>query len=505
MDQETSISRDISKIVLSLSDLKIRRVTKSFLFKSCTYYVYETQLVIENIGNEPCMIVPGEFYSKHVLVDFSVFDNSSKRCTFLPSGLNDLIILKYVFLKLWERRRNVNERKLLYIIFVSPNLGPLDVKQKIEIMLSKDFQGEFTKVFFKAMWSAEKKICDILDDFILNYVPQKYKHRFKKYGNLKISNLFDEELLHFVKRLDDYFLLLIQLNDSVKPKSYTEIFLRDNKFVNEDVSEHFRKKFMGPAKYEFEFELKPTLPYQDKTTFHMKVIPPEGVKLDLKSKAFFYLFRRDCLLFWKNQPFDSKKIAILHCDDEHLPFKERLCCSLLNKLKIQQRKLPITEIINKKKRVVSRPFDSDVRAQLQEDILYLYFGGREKDSFCERKHKLLFALNLKDKAINLYHKFITILWIVFVFMTSWLIWMTVLGALRQTPMQDTFYLVINQYFWPLITTMLAQSIAAIVDYSRRSVSERFFLRRTFYLITAFTVSEIILLIVLPLFFSKIIG
>lgn len=503
MDQEASILRDISKIVLGLSNLKIRRVTKSFLFKSCTYYIYETQLVIENIGNEPCLIVPGEFYSKHVLVDFSVLDNSGKRCTFIPSDLNDLIILKYVFLKLWERCKNVNMQKLLYICFVSPNLRPTDVKQKIEVILSKDFQGEFTKVFFKAMWSAEKKICDVLNDLILEYVPQKYKRCFKKYGNLKISDLFDEELVHFVKRLDDYFLLLIQLNAPIQPKSYTEIFLRDNKFVSEDASGQLRKKFMGSAIYEFEFELKPTLPYQDRTTFHMKVIPPEGVKLDLKSRALFYLFRRDCLLLWRNQPFDSNKIAILHYD-ENLPFKERLCFSLLDKLKIQKRELSFTEIIKKKKRLVSHPFGSDVRAQLQEDILYLYFGGREKDSFCERKHKLLFALNLKDKAINFYHKFIIMLWIFFIFMTSWLIWMTVLEAIQQTPTQDISYLVINQYFWPLITTMLAQSIAAIVDYSRRSVSERFFLRRTFYLITAFTVFELILLIILPLFFSAII-
>lgn len=502
MDPDTSILlRDIPKIVLTLSNLKIRRVTKSFLFKSCTYYVYETQLVIENVGNEPCVIVPGEFYSKHVLVNFSVFDNSNKQCTFIPSDLNDLIILKYVFLKLWEKCKNVDVQKLLYITFVSPNLRPLNVKQNIEIILSKDFQGEFAKVFFKAMWSAEKRICDILNDFVLNYVPQKCKHRFKKYDDLKMSDLFDKELLHFVKKLDDYFLLLIQLNAPVRPKSYAEIFLRDNKFVHEDVSKQFKKEFMGPAKYEFEFELKPTLPYQDRTTFHMKVIPPEGIKLDLKPSALFYLLRRDCLLFWKNQLFDPRKIAILHYGGENLPFKERLCCSLLNKLKIQKRMLSLKEIISKKKKPVSRPFESDVRAQLQEDILYLYFGGREKDSFCERKHKLLFTLNLKDKAISLYHKFIIILWIVFIFMTSWLIWMTVIGALQQTPIQNIFYLVINQYFWPLITTMLAQSIAAIVDYSRRSVSERFFLRRTFYLITTFTVLELILLIVLPFYFS----
>lgn len=481
---------DIAQIVKGLADLRVQRITKSFLFQSCTHYLYETQIVVKNEGESPCYVIPGEFYSKQVLVDFNVSDATGKRCVFIPSALNDRIVLGYIFFKLWKRNQEPKTRLLLYGAFLGDSTDSAVTEQDMETILSRDLNGKFAKAFFEAMWSAEKKIADLLEDRIINYLSDK--DAFAHYADLKICDLCDDELVEFCKSLDDYFLLLVQLNSPLIPNSHQEIFLRDNKFFDEKTHKRSIFDIYRTEKYEFEFDLKSLLPNQGKVTFHIKIMPPEGVKIDLTSSRLNYLFRKDrYLLSWENQFIDPRKLAIVHLD-EKATRDERICFSLLEKLKIQKKEPRMTE--TGKLPSQSRP---DVRAQLQEDMTFLYFGGREKPSFCKKKHRLLISLNLKDRAMIAYHSLIIALWIIFAGITSWLIWMNVSNGTLSTS-GNSYFAIVSQYFWSLITTMLAQSIAAMVDYSRRSVSERFFLKPTLQAIIVLTVVEFLLLIFLPI-------
>jgi hypothetical protein len=452
--------------------------------------VYETQIVVKNEGESPCFVIPGEFYSKQVLVDFNVSDATGKRCVFVPSALNDRIVLGYVFFKLWKRNEEPKVRLLLCRAFLGDSTDSTVTEQDIETILARDLNGKFAKAFFEAMWSAEKKIANLLEDRIINYLSDK--DAFAHYANLRTCDLCDDELVEFCKSLDDYFLLLIQLNSPIIPNSHQEIFLRDNKFLNEKAHKRNILNFYRTEKYEFEFDLKSPLPNQGNITFHIKIMPPEGVKIDLTSSRMNYLFRKHrYFLSWENQSVDPRKFAILHLD-EKARRDERICISLLEKLKIQKKQLWTT----KKEKSPSQS-RSDVRAQMQEDMAFLYFGGREKPSFCNKKHRLLISLNLKDRAMIIYHSLIIALWIIFAGVTSWLIWMNVSNG-TQNISGNSYFAIVSQYFWSLITTMLAQSIAAMVDYSRRSVSERFFLKPTLQTIIVLTVLEFSLLIFLPM-------
>ena len=476
---------DIAQIVKGLSDLSIQRITKSFLFQSCSHYIYETQIVVRNDGESPCYVVPGGFYSKHVLVDFNVSDATGGQCVFVPSDINDRIVLGYIFLKLWKANKGAKVRPLLCEVFLANSAAS---EESIETILTRDFDGKFAKAFFKSMWSAEKKIADLLQNPIIDYLSDK--DAFTEHASARICDLFDDELMEFCKSLDDYFLLMIQLNSPVLPKSHQEIFLRDNKFFNESAHRRNILNFYKTEKYEFEFDLKPLLPNQSKTTFHIKIMPPEGVKLDITSNRLSYLFRKHRrFLSWENCSVDPEKFAILHSGRE-AP-SERICTSLFEKLKIQSEPLSIM-----KKAKSSPQSHPDVRAQLQEDMVFLYFGGRERPSLCKERHQLLIGLNLKDKAMISYHILIIALWIIFAAITSLLIWTNLSKGPQNIP-SNSYFAIVNQYFWSLITTMLAQSIAAMVDYSRGSISERFFLKPTLQAITLLTVIEFLLLIFLP--------
>jgi len=480
---------DIAQIVKGLSDLNIQRVTKSFLFQSCTHYMYETQIVVKNDGDSPCYVLPGGFYSKHVLVDFNVSDVTGKRCVFVPSELNDRIILGYIFFKLWRRNQEPKVRLLLYKLFVADSANLAATEQETEIILARDLDGEFAKAFFTAMWAAEKNIGRLLEDIIINYVSDR--DMFKEYASLRICDLCDEELLEFCKSLDDYFLLLIQLNSPALPNSYQEISMRDNKFLSEKTHKRSILNFHKTEKYEFDFDLKPLLPNPGKVTFHIKIMPPKGVRLDLTLGWLSRLFQKHGnYLLWENQSIDPKKFALLHTEKK-TSYRERICDSLLQKLKIQWKKLSTT-----RKQESSSRSAPDVRAQLQEDMVFLYFGGRERTQLCKQKHKLVVGLNLKDRAMIFYDFFVIILWIIFACITFGLIWTNVSSGSQNIPV-NSYFAIVNQYFWPLMTTMLAQSIAAMIDYSRRSVSERFFLKPTLRWIMILTIIEFLFLIFLP--------
>jgi hypothetical protein len=423
-------------------------------------------------------------------VDFNVSDAAGKRCVFVPSDLNDRIILGYIFLKLWKRSKEPKVRLLLYKVFLTDSANSTIAEQDIETILARELNGRFAKAFFEAMWSAEKKIADLLEDRIINYISDK--DAFTEYADLRIRDLCDDDLVEFCESLDDYFLLLIQLNSPILPKSHQEIFLRDNKYFNKET--HKRNIFNSykTEKYEFEFDVKPILPDQGKVTFHIKIMPPEGVKLDLASNRLSYLLRKHrYFLSWKNQSVDPEKFVILH-SEKGASYEEKICTSLLEKLRIQKKQFSIM----KKEKPPSQSLP-DVRAQLQENMVFLYFGGREKSSLCKKEHKLLISLNLKDRAMIYYHFLIMVLWIIFAGITFLLILANVAYDTQNIPV-NSYFGIVSQYFWSLITTMLAQSIAAVVDYSRRSISERFFLKPTLQAITLLTIIEFLLLIFLPM-------
>jgi len=489
---------DFSEIVKGLANLSIQRITKSFLFQTCIHYLYETQIVVRNDGESPCYIIPGGFYLKQVLVDFNVSDIDGKRCVFIPSRLNDSIVLGFVFFKLWTRNTKLSFRSLLREIFIGDSANSAVSHQNMETIQPQDFKGKFAEAFFKAMWSSEKKIADLLEEPVVNYLFDKTA--FTEYADLRISDLYDDDLKEFCKSLDEYFLLLIQLNSPVLPKSYQEVLMKDNKFFDEKT--HNRNiwniwKFPNAEKYdEFEFDFKPVLPNQSGVTFHIKITPPEGVKLDLTSNRFSYFLRKNRYrLSWENRSLDPEKFAVIHLEKE-VSCGEKICVPLLEKLKIQRKRFSFTKREESPSQIHTDV--KDVRAQLQEDIVFLYFGGREKTSDCKKKHGLLISLNLKDRAMILYHFLVITLWIIFIAATFWLIWTSASNVTTTNFPSNSYFAILNQYFWSLITTMLAQSIATIVDYSNRTISERFFLKPTLQTITALTILEFLLLVFLPL-------
>lgn len=499
MSAQSAKFPDIQNIVLGLANLKIPRITKTFNFQTCTHYLYETEIVIVNDGTEPCYVVPGELYPKQVLVDFAAFDGTRKRCVYLPSYLNDQVILRYFFLKLWER--NIDERMLLFKAFIDKSGEPKDLNQELATILSWEFRGDFSKEFFSAMWSGRKKIKQILSIPLVDYVSNKDLLGLKKYRNLTVSDLCDSELKEFAETLDENFLLLIQLNEPLPPKKHTEISLRDNKFIAEERAHRSKvgRLVNGNLKYEVEFNLKHVLPHQTRTTFHVKIIPPEGVKVEWKSRIISYLLRKSgFILRWREETIDPRKFAILHIEDCVNLHQDNLCDRFLEKLRIHKRKCSIRELLKPQPPADIEFEVPDVRAQFQENMVYLYFGGRNGLPICNQQHKLLFTLNLKRKAIKFYHFANIFLW-VFVLLptTFWLLWKSTLNAIIPNGIDDISYSLVSEYFWSIILMLLGQSIAAMIDYSRRSVSEQIFLRGTFKLIALLAIIEFLFLVSLP--------
>lgn len=485
----------IERIVLGMTNLKIRRVTKTYDFETCTNYFFETQVVIENQGKDPCYVVPGELYPKHVLVDFAVFDEMGKRCVYIPSSLNDQIVLKYFFLKLWKMHKD--KKELLFKLFVDKSGETEDMKKDLSVVLSEEFNGDFAGGFFRAMWSAEHKIKEILMKPVLSYLSEEDKKKFRGQENLTVGDLCDDELGEFAEQLDDNFLLMIQLNTPLLSHKCAEITLRDTKFMSTEQNDsNLERTLSGLTKYKFDLDLKTVLPHQD-TTFHVKILPPEGVKIDLKTRLLYYFFRKPhLLLLWRGQIIDPEKFGIFH-QDRCCP--NSICQHILKKLKIRKRGVSFFGLLGYRPPLEMEHEVPDVRAQLQEDIVYLYFGGRNRRrDTCQKRHKLLFSLNLKHNAIRMYHFAIAFLWVALLFpITVWLMWKSTTNLFVPTPVEDAPYSLMSRYFWSIMVMILGQSVAAMVDYSRRPTSERFFLARTFSLIALLTVLELILLIVLP--------
>lgn len=489
----------IDKIVLGMADLKIRRVTKTFNFKTCTNFIYETQVVIENIGKDPCYVVPGELYPKHVLVDFVVFDEKEKRCVYMPSNLNDQIILRYFFLKLWKM--NNDKKELLFKLFVNKSAKTKEIEKDLSAILSQDFDGDFANEFFHALWSAERKVREILAIPVVNYLSEEDKRKFRSQKSLTIGDLCDDELREFAEKLDENFLLMVQLNTPLPSRKCTEITLKDTKFISTEQSSlsSLERTFSGLARYKFDLNLKAVLPHQS-TTFHVKILPPEGVKIDLKTRFLHYFFRKSrLLLLWRGQIIDPEKFGIFHQSCQNSWYPKDVCQRFLEKLKIQKKMVSVLELLRFSPSLEAEHEALDVRAQLKGNIVYLYFGGRDRRrNICQKDHKLLFSLNLEHNAIRLYHFAIAFFWAFALFpITFWLMWKSAENIFVPNLVEDAFFLLMNEYFWPIMMLILGQSIAAMIDYSRRPTSERFFLARTFSLIALLTVSELILLIALP--------
>ena len=147
----------ISDYILSLANLKIERIKRSLHFSSEKCYKFNTSVTFQIRDDIPIYVAPAEICKKDVLVDYETRDESNKKCIIVPSEMNDEIVLKYFFYKIWKEYESEDKdlKSWLYENFVGEVEG-LSITSPIEDILDKEFKGELYLLFFKAMWSPDE-------------------------------------------------------------------------------------------------------------------------------------------------------------------------------------------------------------------------------------------------------------------------------------------------------------------------------------------------------------
>jgi len=420
-----------------LENLEVFRVTRCFIFEDHKRIRCETIIDFRNKGNFEIKIVPTGLYKKEVLVGYTIVDQNGSQCSPVTSSLGDKIIIEYVFHLMLKNFENIKE-----VLKTKGNLEDSDldvIKNKIVL----DFNSELKKNIFDAMWESEEKIEQILTKSILEYLPGQYRDQKAKFDNITIEDLLGD-LKVYLKRFDSQFVVFTWLNNPIKTRKTARITV--SRILNLTPKRiRFPHSILPYASYCLEFPLYAFLPKQE-IPLHLKITPPEGCKFVLGSQSKIIL---------------SKYLNFYHRTNNNW----EPCSAVPNSIKIR-------DLGNNKWEVE----EDDIRCNLSEKEFFIYIRSTERsgersriENCIEKDHKSLVSLTIDSPAPWYYVLFLFILIVIYLLTSS------VVGGF--------FYLT------GYLSLVLATIFPLVLDYSRRSAAERYFI--TYNLFFAFAILLIV--------------
>ena len=506
-----SFSVSTADIVAALHDLRVKRVYTTFEFRTCEEYVHLVQILVENTGERECCMVPSVFYDKKILVAFSAKDCRGGEAILTPSGRNDEILCKLLFYHCWDRA-NSAQRRLLFGAFVRPDSDPAPKATAEEVLKeNEDFEGKAYQRLRASMWSDPLPIADILRTPLVDFLPESSRRAFADDKDTTLASLCcDANYIEFFEKLNMKFFQTIWLSKPIPAKQYCIITVEDQRFLTPKHSENLdagrpriRRRVLGFASSEctLPIEVEAMTPLHSEAAFHIRVTPPEGVKLDLQPGAVDRGLRLSRLIYANEETIvDRNKMDFYHV---RAGGSER-CDSLCSRLKIESKQVKLSSDVSA---YLKRAQIPDMRTRFEENVMMFYFRREKKErKVCNDRadHVLCFRLDLKSYFARSIHWAIIALLALTLLMT-WLLLpqkYAVISAATNT-IQPPALALVDQYFWPIITMMIAQSAAALFDYSRRPESQQHFLERTIQVIVVLALAEFTLVLFGPVFIGSI--
>ena len=463
-----NLNLDRAEIVLAMKNLVIKRIVRTYEFKTLTHYVMRTQLLFRNLSTYKCSVVPGEFYEKEILIDFKAYDRVGVKGILISSDENDRILIKYIFLKMiedidkssFDQEIRLKAKKVLCFQFTGQkeylDLGYIS-SVDIERILDKKFHGPIATGFFNTMWEDRRNMNDYLNVGLIENIPAEYGETFKDIRNIRIKDICSQDTQNFILRFDKYFLQLILLKTPINPNEYSTLTLETDKFRSSQ-----KKCYKLSEKVELRIDICPLLPLKEKSTSHYMIKPPDGVQ-----------FRRGP--FWRHalikpRRFLSlrKKIINPECFDILHDSSSKRCVKTLRLLKISQRSASSREVLREIFKPKEEKSSLDIRAQIKQNLIFLYFrSSREgKEDLCSKNHKLNVNIGLERLSVCIFHYILIFFLSCMILLCShWF-----LGIRADSNLE------IPNSFWSFAFFVVAQSITIIFDYFRRNDAQRYFMR-----------------------------
>ncbi|MCK4636409.1 MAG: hypothetical protein KAT49_00860 [Methanomicrobia archaeon] len=477
---ENHVSLDRAEVVLALNDLAIKRIIRSYEFRSPTHYVMRTHVLFQNLSKYDCHVVPGEFYKKEIFIDFKAYDRNNVEGILIPSDKNDILLIKYIFLRMIDdiERRSLDpkskleaKKRLFYLFTNQKRYSTLDHISRGYIVkaLNMEFQGPLASGFFDSMWEGTKSMTDYLN--------------WELTKDLKIVDICSSNTKRFILRFDDYFLQLILLKNPIARDNYSTLTLETERFRSS------QKRF-----YRLSEELKlsigtcPLLPRQEKSTFHYMIKPPKGIQLRRSPYLKHILKPPRSFLSLREKIINPKCFDILHTSSS-----ER-CTDTLESLKIFQQSAKRSETLKEIFAPKKEDPSSDIRAQIKNNLIFLYFRSPRKGDkvICNKNHEVKIRMGLERGGVCFFHYLLMFFLLCMFFLC--LHWFLEIHAGSN--------LEIPSSFWTFTFFVIAQSISVIFDYFRRNDAQRYFMRFNISIILLLIVAVIFLLlaiVALPLF------
>jgi hypothetical protein len=488
-------------VVLGLSELVVRRVHTSYDFRTCEQYVHRVEILVQNTGTRDCWAVPSVFYDKKVLVSFSAEDGRGGGAILTPSRRNDQILRKVLFYKCWQNATSW-EQRLLYRAFVDPFADP-PRRPNMEEILNKRFAGALDNKLSKSMWSDSTSTKNLLNEPLSNDVPKSTRHDAAERGNPTIARISSEEFSKFFEKLHMKFFQLIWLSNPIRPGEYCAIVVQDQRFLENarDTSDpshaqlRRRKLGLGGSQCSIPIEFEGNTPFHSGATYHILVRPPEGVKLDFHPGRFQTYKGKGSFYSNGETVVDRTKIDFYHFTTA-APMNRVSCDNISRSLKLSA---------TDKSKCTAIEGVSDLRTRFDDNFLMFYFTPDGEKTICDQpNHNLSFRFNLKREFARAIHWLTIILLVLTIIATSLLLPEKYAEMSSSMAVNATAATVsapvalVDQYFWPIITLMIAQSVSVLFDYSRRPESQQHFLERTLRIIITLSVTEFLLILVGPL-------
>jgi hypothetical protein len=482
-----------AETVLALKDLIVKRITRTYEFETPTYYIMRTQLLFQNVSKYSCPIAPGEFYEKGILIDFKAYDRNRAEGVLVPSDENDKLLIKYIFLKMiedvdkssFDRETKLKAKKVLCFQFTNQEkyLNPDDISSvDIKQILDKEFQGPIAKGFFNSMWEDEKNMTDYLCMGLTEHLPTEYKKKYEDLQNLRIGSICSQDVRNFILRFDNYFLQLILLKSPINPNDYSTLTLETDKFRSS-----LKKCCRLSEELELQLDIYPLLPNQGKSTSHYMIKSSDGVEFRRRLSWRHILRPPPSFLSLREEIINPGYFDILHDSSS-----ER-CTRTLELLKISEQPTKRIDILREILVPKEEKSTSDIRAQIKENLIFLYFRSprKEEESLCNKNHKLKISMGVVRGGVCLFHYFL--MFFLFCMILLCFHW---LSEIRANPVLD-----IPNSFWSFAFFVVAQSITVIFDYFRRNDAQRYLMRSNIKFVLILIVLVICLLlaiVVLPI-------
>jgi hypothetical protein len=493
-------SPTFADIVTSLYHLKVKRIITTYEFQTCDEFVHRVEILLENDSNRECWVVPFVMYDKKVLVSFSAEDGLGNKAILTPSGHNDEILRGLLFYHCWM---NANElqRKILYRVMVKPNVDP---PTNVDDALNQgEFQGCLNKKLKSSMWNGPTPITELLQRHLIDFLSEQERSQFATQGELTLEELCHADYSEFFKNLWTKFFQLIWLEESIKPKHYGMITGEDQGYMDKVASPYndalLQKRWLGFAAStcRLPIEVQPGTPLHAEASYHLRIIPPEGVKLDLQPGQVATLLRLPRLIYSDEETvIDRNKMEFFHYVQTNSQLTRELCPNIPASLELrnfipQHQHQPEPQNLSKDlSQFLKGPTTPpDVPTRLESNGATMYFRS-EKKTVCPESqiHQLSFRLDLQNQVTRITH------WAVIGFLV-WALATTFYFMPKEYLGISSASLQLNQLWWPIITLMIGEALAVLIDYSGRPESQQYFLRNTTLLIVLLTMMEFAFLLV----------